>query len=504
MPGRGANIPAWTFTESPQEAVMYRSSFASALAMAALAAILLPSPLHAQITFQRTYGVGQGKSVQQTADGGFVIVGSTWNSGTHSDDVYLIKTYSNGDSAWTRTFGGDSDDYGLAVQQTDDGGYIVAGYTSSFGAGLTDVYLVKTNASGDTDWTRTYGCAGYDGGYSVQQTSDGGYIISGITQVRSLTSDLYLIKTDSRGDTLWTKAYGAGEYFEVGEAVRQTADGFIAAGSVCTWLGETSHVYLIKTGVDGDSLWARAYRYPVTDWGHSVQETADGGYLIAGVADFGGTTWWDVYLIRTDVAGDTLWTRTYGSTGDDGGSSISLTADGGCVIVGYTDSYGAGGSDVYLVRTDAVGDTLWTRTYGDSDNEDGWSIQQTADSGYVMAGASDGRLYLIKTDGEGRIAVAEPKASPTRAPALSLSCEPNPFAGTTTIHLTPFASRHSPIALRIYDAQGRRVRTFTVNRTPCTVWDGTGDSGQPLPSGAYFVRVDDGNEHATTRIVLQQ
>jgi hypothetical protein len=172
-----------------------------------------------------------GYSVQQTSDSSYVIVGRTSSFGSGLEDVYFIKTNANGDTLWTKTYGGIDYDAGRAVQQTTDGGYIIAGRTSSSGAGSADVYLIKTNADGDTLWTRTYGGADGDDGYSVQQISDSGYIIAGITYSFGFWPDVYLIKTDSLGDTLWTKTYGEVDIDE-GDSVQETIDGgYIIAGN---------------------------------------------------------------------------------------------------------------------------------------------------------------------------------------------------------------------------------------------------------------------------------
>ncbi len=150
-----------------------------------------------------------GRSVQETSDGGYIIAGYTKSFGAGSYDVYLIKTDANGDTTWTKTYGGSNIDQGYSVEQTSDGGYIIAGNSKSFGAGLDDVYLIKTDANGDTTWTKTYGGSNIDQGYSVEQTSDGGYIIAGYTKSFGAGSyDVYLIKTDANGDTTWTKTYG--------------------------------------------------------------------------------------------------------------------------------------------------------------------------------------------------------------------------------------------------------------------------------------------------------
>ena len=502
-----ATISAWTFTKSPQEAVMYRSSFALVLSMAALAAILLPSSLNAEINFERTYGGtndDDGWSAQQTAEGGYVVAGNTSSYGAGNSDIYLIKTDAAGDMLWTRTFGGPAFDYCRSVQQTADGGYILAGYTSSFGAGFSDIYLVKTDSSGETLWTRTYGGAEDDYGYAVRQTAEGGFIVTGETHSFGSGGNVYLVRTNANGNALWTRTYG-GESGEFGCSVQPTTDsGFIIVGSTSSFGAGGSDVYLVKTDANGDTLWSRTFGGTNDDYGGSVQQTIDGGYAIAGYTWSFGAGDGDVYLIKTDVTGDTMWTRTFGGAGYDGANSVQQTTDGGYAIAGHTTSFGAGGYDVYLLKTDERGDTQWTKTYGGSDNEVGYSIQPTADGGYVIAGGTHSfgsggcDVYLIKTDSLGNVAVAEPKASPTRAPALSLTCEPNPCRGATTISLKPQASSSKRPTLRIYDAQGRLVLFQTVRASSFIFHPSS------LPSGAYFVRVDAGNEHATARVVLQR
>jgi len=357
----------------------------------------------------RTYGGGHsdwGRSVQQTSDGGYIIAGTTRSFGAGDREVCLLKTDSSGDVLWTRAYGGSSWDYGHSVQQTSDGGYIIAGYTYSFGAGGSDVYLVKTNPSGNILWDRTYGGSDYDRGHSVQQTSDGGYIIAGYTGSFGAGSyDVYVVKTDSSGDTLWTRTYGGSSY-DVGHSVQQTSDGgYIIAGYTGSFGAGREDVYLLRTDSSGHSLWTRTYGGSDWDWGFSVQQTSDGGYVIAGeTASFGAGSS-DVYLLKTDSSGNTLWTRTYGGSSSDRGRSVQQTSDGGYIIAGLTWSFGAGYSDVYLVKTDSSGDTLWTRTYGGSDQDWGESVQQTSDGGYIIAGETSsfgaGRsdVYLLRVAG---------------------------------------------------------------------------------------------------------
>ncbi len=320
-----------------------------------------------------------GKSVQQTSDGGYIITGYTGGV----PDVWLIKTNEAGDALWTKTFGGSPSDYGESVQQTTDGGYIITGYTRSYGAGSHDVYLIKTDASGDTLWTKTYGGSSDDYGKSVQQTSDGGYIIIGRTESYGAgDSDVWLIKTNEAGDTLWTKTYGGGSD-DYGNSVQQTSDGgYIITGYK---FGVVAYdVWLIKTDTSGNVLWTKTFDESGSEMGNSVQQTSDGGYIITGSKYSTGDK--DVLLIKTDSSGDRLWTKIFGGIGYDEGNSCYETTDGGYVIAGYTKSYGAGDSDVWLIKTDILGDTVWTQNFGGSDSDVGNAIQQISDGGYIITG----------------------------------------------------------------------------------------------------------------------
>ena len=363
----------------------------------------------AQITFQKTYGGGLnhdwGASVQQTTDGGYVIVGLTLSLGAGNTDIFLIKTDTYGDLLWTKTFGGTGIDEGKSVQQTTDRGYIITGITNSFSAAYYDVYLIKTDANGDILWTRTFGGIGDDYGYSVQQTTDGGYIIAGYT--RSFGSgylDVYLIKTDINGDSLWTKTFGgAGD--DLGLCVQQTSDGgYIITGNTFGSFGAgLNDFYLVKADSIGNLLWTKTYGGTNHDYSFSIRQTANGEYIIVGYTSSFGAGSDDVYLIKVDANGNSLWTKTYGGANYDGGGSVQQTADAGFIIVGFTSNFGAGQNDVYLIKTDLNGDTLWTKTFGGTHYDNGFSIQRTSDGGYIITGENDDgdSVYLIKTDSLG-------------------------------------------------------------------------------------------------------
>jgi hypothetical protein len=429
---------------------------------------------HAQPGWERTYGGtgdDEGYSIQQTFDGGYIVGGSS-NSFGHGYDVYLLKTDAQGDTLWTRAYDANNYEVGYSVQQTSDSGYIIAGY-----AGLSnDVWLLKTDASGDTLWTKTYGGSAEDVGYSVQQTFDGGYIIAGATfSYGAGIDDVYLIKTDSLGDTLWTRTYG-GPNYDGAYSVRQTSDsGYILTGWTESFGAGLNDVYIIKTNASGDTLWTRVYGGTSWDQGWSVQQTSDGGYVITGETYSLGNED-QVYLIKTDSSGDTIWTKTYGGTDLDYGYSVQQTSDGGYIITGGTISVPGGSSDVYLIKADASGDTLWTRTYGGMGWDHGRSVKQTSDGGYIIAGRTNSfgaggyDVYLIKTDSNGRVGVEDKKVSPP-IQSFPFSVCPNPFISFSSV------PHHESERFELYDISGRNVGTYKGGRI-----------GQDLASGVYFLR----------------
>ncbi|MCP4414705.1 MAG: T9SS type A sorting domain-containing protein [Gammaproteobacteria bacterium] len=291
-------------------------------------------------------------------------------------------------TVWTKTFGGNLNDAGNSIQQTTDGGYIITGTTQSpSGSGWFDVWLIKTDANGDTLWTKTYGDSLGDWGHSVQQTFDGGYIIVGNTHRWRYNSDVALIKTNANGDTLWTKMFGD-SLTDYGFSVQQTLEGgYVITGST----HGDGRVWLIKTNANGDTLWTNTFGDSLRNWGNSIQQTIDGGYIITGLANFFMSG--NPLLIKTDVSGDTLWTKMIGEGGSES-NSVQQTSDEGYIITGYITT-GYNNTDVLLIKTDTNGDTLWTKTLGPGG---GNSVQQTTDGGYIITGDL-GRL--IRTDANG-------------------------------------------------------------------------------------------------------
>jgi len=361
----------------------------------------------------KTYGgagdADVGSEVGQTLDGGYIVAGYTNSYGAGNRDAWLVKTDAAGETVWTRTYGGTGDDRFSSVQQTADGGYVATGFTMSFGAGGCDVWLVKTDARGDEEWDRTFGGTAYDCGSSVQQTQDGGYVVFGSTMSRGAGDiDAWLIKTDVKGDTVWTRTFG-GAYEDVGYSVCGTRDGgCILAGRTESFGAGGPDVWVVKVDASGDTVWTKTFGGSEYDRGNSVRQTSDGGYIVVGVTYSYGQGVGDLWLIRTDADGNEMWDKVLGGALSDWGRSVRQTADGGYIIVAGTESRGAGGCDAWLLKTDANGDTVWTRTFGGIEDDVGNSVEQDRDGGYIITGctssygAGGNDAWVIKTDAEGR------------------------------------------------------------------------------------------------------
>jgi hypothetical protein len=474
-------------------------------ALAVLVAVTLPAlTIGSPVVFERTFGGpgdDMGSCAQQTSDGGYIVTG-LYGVPTDSGFGWLIKTDAHGDTEWTRKLGG------AWALQTADSGFVALGGESSDSA-PGSILLIKTDADGDTLWTQVY--AGGKAANMVEQTADGGYVMTGLASYSGPSNgDVHIIKTDSVGDTLWTRTYG-GPGLDDGLSIRQTSDhGYVIAALTMSFGAGNQKIWVIKTDSLGDTLWTRLFGGDSISCCGWAQQTTDGGYFVAGWTCLYSPTP-QTYLIKTDSVGDTLWTRTIGGQGYfTEGVSGQQVKDGGYIVVGGCEDTTTGNIDVYLARTDANGDTLWTRTFGGPGYDDCYSVRQTADGGYIICGqtysfgAGGCDFYLIKTDENGNLAIAESKASSTRAPALSLACSPNPFSTSTRIELTSRVSGSGVPSLRVFDVQGRLVKRLTASRESYVVWDGTDDSGQPLPSGPYFVRREGAGEHAMARIILRR
>jgi hypothetical protein len=332
----------------------------------------------AQITLAKTYGVDSAaegaNDGQQTSDGGYILAGIATPS------VYeIVKTDSTGDTLWTKSIPGKSL---YSVQEVADG-FIFAGGPH--------IYLLKTDLTGQTLWSHTYSTntdPGADFGYSVRQTSDNGYIITGQKNYNGTTfhGDICLIKTDSAGGQAWVRLLTTGLTDCAGRSVQQTTDGgYIVGGYSYNQVGAGSNfdLALMKTDTAGMLQWSKYFGSPAAlgqvDRGYAVKQTTDGGYILAGT--YSESLSHQSVLVKTDSNGDTLWTKLYGIPSQGFAlKSVWQTTDGGYVAAGGAST------DLLYLKTNSNGDTLWTKIIDGSDFTTANYIQQTADGGYVIIG----------------------------------------------------------------------------------------------------------------------
>jgi uncharacterized protein YvpB len=359
-------------------------------------------------TFMKTVGTPSddyASSIQQTFDGGFIVAGNTRGFGAGAQDVLLIKFDGAGAVQWATAAGGPGNDVAFSARQAFDGGYIVTGATDSF-TGVSQILVAKFDGTGAfQQWASTVGNPSDSAaGLSVQQTTDSGYIVTGFPG--GAIGGLGLLKYNGTGQLQWLRrALGINLY---GNSVQQTSDGgYIVAGS--KQIGTTYDVTLLKFDLSGNLQWAQLAGGSAYNAGNAVQQTSDGGYVVAGVTASFGAGGQDVLLLKYDGSGALQWARTAGGSGDDAADSVQQTSDGGYIVSGHTASFGAGGTVIFLLKFDSTGTLQWAKA-GGGGSTSGTSVQQISGGGYVVAGstasfgAGGSDVLLIKTDANGNIA----------------------------------------------------------------------------------------------------
>ena len=354
-----------------------------------------------------------GNDIIQTADGGYAIAGYTLSYGEGGEDLYALKLDADGSIVWTRTVGGTGGDRGNAIIQTTDGGYAIAGYTQSFGSGGADLYLVRLDANGNVSWTRTVGGSAADLGWSVVQSSDGGFVVAGYTGSFGAGSyDYYVVKLSATGVLLWTRTIG-GSAADYGFSVIETVDGGFAVAGYANGYGSGNDAYIVKLDSNGNVIWNTLVGGSSNEECYDIIQTSDVGYVITGNTASFGAGGYDTYIVKLDSSGSISWSRTVGGTGQDYGRSVISTADNGYAVAGHTQSFGAGTADFYMIKLDNSGNVDWTRTVGGTAWEDAYALVQTTDGGYVLGGYTNSfgaagvdNIYLVKLDSNGNACAA--------------------------------------------------------------------------------------------------
>ncbi|UCG42255.1 MAG: hypothetical protein JSU73_10300 [candidate division WOR-3 bacterium] len=352
----------------------------------------------------------EGYSVRVTHDGGFVLGGMTQTKPTGGYPCpFVVRTNPEGEILWTQSyqFGGCAVFH--VVEQTSDGGYIGVGYTEVGVGGRADCYLVKTDALGDTLWTRSYGTPELEVAYDVEELPDRGFLLVGFTNATEDNShDIWLVRTDAEGRMVWNRTYG-GNMDDVGYRVQRTQDGgFAVAGyrdggfvpgyvvELTALLKDSCQAYLLKLDSLGEVEWEKTYGGPKPEAVMDAMQLWDGGYILAGLTRSNTAGQDDVYAVRTDRVGDTLWTFTIGGTDIDVAYSVDTTPSGGFILFGRTDSFEADSAGqkvrhknaLYAVELDRSGKVLWTWPFAVGFSDIGYCVRRAPGGGYVLSGAA--------------------------------------------------------------------------------------------------------------------
>ena len=358
---------------------------------------LLLEAVEGQITFQKIFGPGTAYSIKQTSDNNLIVAGGP---------MFLLKMGQSGNVIWNKSYAttaGSAD--ASSVAETADGGYIVCG-TLNPGSPTSKVVLFKTDSDGNSQWANTYGGSKYEFGNGVIQTFDGGYIIIGSTKSFGTNfDDIYVIKTDSDGNLEWSKniADTPVDDIDFGTSIVQAPDsGYVICGRIYNASNNSGDVGLIKLDASGNLLWSQSYGGTGDDRAYSIALTSDGGFALSGWTNSFGAGGWDNYVLKTDALGSINWSKAFGGAGNDFSYNISTTSSGGFVLTGTYDNLSA--ADVFLTEIDSMGDTLWTKNYGDngSQGDVGFCSVKKGNSFFSVGQSNSfGGIYLIKTDSLG-------------------------------------------------------------------------------------------------------
>ncbi|UCC78257.1 MAG: hypothetical protein JSW64_08180 [Candidatus Zixiibacteriota bacterium] len=456
----------------------------------------IPALLFAQIPgdtiWTHNYGLSQidvGEAVRQTSDGGFILGGMGVIPNYHLYDFLLVKTDASGNESWSRYYGGPYVEWGKDVQQTNDGGYIVAGYTSLV-PNEFDAWLLKTDANGDTMWAGIFGGNYNDYGYSVEQTSDGGYILVGAKQGNQGYYNAYLVKTYANGNLNWDEEYGGNRDDEFGYCVTQTSDGgFILVGK--TNAPGNQDIYVVKTNFTGGVEWDNTFGGSSDDEAWSVIENSDGDFVIGGLTfSFGGGM--RAYVLKVSPTGSLIWQRNYGITSSQRAAEIAQTIDGGYAIFGGKGPYPT--NDFYVIRADSQGTVIWERTYGRTDRaEYGWGGCIADDTVFVAVGESNAFSDSLKYDvwllaiysglqGEPRGACCDDTAGICEDNVLQSQCSTRFAPDTLCVDMVP----PCPGTGAGCDEDEILVKIMTDNFPEETTWELTDEDDSLIASGGPY------------------
>ena len=351
---------------------------------------------------------GEAKDIVQNSDGSYTFLGSVIHPALY--DIWVVKLNADGNKVWDKKFGETHQaEEGFSIFATADGGYVVLGFKQDVG-GNSDIWVIKLNSAGDKVWDKTFGDSNiYERAFSIVQTTDGGYALAGFKDNRRLGKkwDFLLIKTDSNGNEQWKKTFDNSGRKDYAEAVVQTRDGgYAITGRVHDATTDTTDAYVVKTDASGNKIWDKTFSDAKYNLANDIVQTTDGGYAITGRRGVGiasSKQRYDIFVIKMDANGNKIWDKTFGGTNTNVAYSIEQTTDGGYVVAGETDKNFGYRTNAWIIKTDANGNKLWDKSIGESGYELAYDIIQAKDGGYVIAGTKNYKVWVVKLDKNGNL-----------------------------------------------------------------------------------------------------
>lgn len=490
------------------------------------------------------------QSVIETFDGGYIVSGYTESNdsdviGSHGNsDCWIVKLNNIGGVQWKTCYGGAGVDYAFSIQQTSDSGYIVAGTTTSNNGDITgnhggngDVLVLKLNNAGIIQWQKCLGGSSQDWANSIVQTYDGGYIVAGLSSSNDgdVTGnhggpDFWIVKISSVGTIQWQKSLG-GSGGEQATSIQQTTDsGYIVAGLTDSNNGDVSgnhggfDYWIVRLSITGIIQWQKCFGGLGNEIAHSVQQTNDYGFIIAGssfsndsdvTGNHGNNDYW---IVKLDSTSAIQWQKSLGGTNDESAYSIQQTTNSGYIVVGQSNSFDGdvtgnhGGYDFWLVNLNSSGSIQWQKCYGGSNDDMAHSIQQTSDGGFILTGYSSsndsdvtgnhGGIYdywVVKLDFINGIEKLQTSIA-------NYEIVPNPFSNETILSFQ--GSSFKKVDIEIRDIEGGLIKTlvtkninYGVNKI---VWDATNNSNVKVDDGIYFITVFSDKERETKKVVFMR
>ncbi len=470
-------------------------------------------------------------SIQQTNDGGYIVESSTKSNdgdvtNNHGNlDVWIVKLDDTGEIQWQHSYGGSGDDHGGSVQSTLDGGYIVIGSSDSNNGdvlgnhGYFDAWILKLDSNGNIQWQHSYGGSNFDGASAIQQTTDGGYIVAAYSYstdgdvIQNLGNcDYWILKLDTNGNIQWQKSYG-GTDVDIPTSIQQTTDGgyivggetFSSDGNINGFHGESDY-WVVKLNSDGDFVWQKTLGGSDIDYADKIQQTNDGGFIISGYAfsfdgditgNHGASDYW---IVKLSSIGVIEWEKALGGSSNEYNGSIQQTTNGGYIVTSYTYSNDGdvtgnhGNTDAWVVRLDSGGNIQWQKSMGGSDTDGAWTICQTTDGGFITAGWSNSNdgdvtqnqgesdVWIVKLTNDG-LGVEDLITN-----ASNFILYPNPTKDQFIIN-----SKSDIKTVEVYDVFGKLVKVYPIQN----VYDVSN-----LSKGMYLINIETETYSSVKKLII--